>query len=164
MVVKRIFTQLHQQYYKLSARLCNPPCPFRIENHMATSGSKLWVPSQSFASFFCWRWGTVGPYSHGENLEIEFFDITTLEKQPASSLLEAENDGEPLQQDDTESHGDSKSTEYLGWNHRLFLSFSGICRGINRNNTQSRKRVNIASTAFRIRKSDENCHREHWKQ
>lgn len=157
MVVKRIFTSYINNIIIIGTLSLNS------RNHMATSGSKLWVPSRSSASFFCWRWGTVGQCFHGEKLEIEFFDITTLEKQPASPLLEAENDGEPLQQDDTESHGDSKSTEYLRWNHRLFLSFSGICRWITWNNTRRRKRVKIADTAFRIRKSDWNCHREYRK-
>ena len=63
-----------------------------MENFMATSGSKLWVPGQSFVGFFA-DTSTVGPNSYGENPEIDFLDVTILEEQPASPHVGAENEG-----------------------------------------------------------------------
>ena len=126
---------------------------------MATGGSKLWVPGQSFASFFADNSHTVSPR---EDLEIEDFDITTLEApmvggpkmkeklssnwkaQPARSLVGTENEGETLSSRTTQNHTAMvKSTVYLRRNHRLVLFFLGICQGITRSNTQCRKKVKI---------------------
>ena len=68
------------------------------------------MPDRSFASFFADAGRAVGLDSHGENPRVEFSDSTTLKKQPAGSLVEAENEGETL---DPGTHGDGKSTEYL---------------------------------------------------
>ena len=60
--------------------------------------------------FVFWHLHTVCPE---EDLEINDFDTTWLEEQPAPSLVGAKNEGETPQQDDTESHGDGKSILYL---------------------------------------------------
>lgn len=44
--------------------------PWRMESQRARGGSKMWVPSQLFANFFCLRSHTG---STGENLQIEDF-------------------------------------------------------------------------------------------
>ncbi len=61
----------------------------------------------------CRYWYTVDPDSGGENPEIENFDITILEGQPANPHVGAEKDGETLKQDDIETGSDGKSTVYL---------------------------------------------------
>lgn len=54
----------------------------------------------------------VGPPVGAEN-EGETQGVTTPGGQPAKSPNRAANEGEALDQDDTEAHDDGKSTEYL---------------------------------------------------
>ena len=74
-------TGIYQRSHKYRGRAPRYSCT--MENFMATSGSKLWVPGQSFVGFFA-DTGTVSPNSYGENPEIDFLDVTILEEQPAS--------------------------------------------------------------------------------
>lgn len=66
---------------------------------MATGGSKMWVPGESFASFICLRLHTDSP---GEKLQIEDFDMTGLpEEQSARPLGGAKDNRITLKEDDT---------------------------------------------------------------
>ena len=65
---------------------------------MAASGSKMWMPGQSFARFFA-DTGTVGQDDGVENPEVELFDLTTLGEEPASPHAGPENEGKVLQQE-----------------------------------------------------------------
>lgn len=113
------------------------PCKWRTTWQQAVSSYECLL---SHLPVFFWHSHTICPE---EELEIEDLDITFLEEQPACSLIGAGNEGETLQQDDSESHGDGKSTEYIRWNHRLILFYLGICQGITKSNIQCRKKVKI---------------------
>lgn len=54
--------------------VAHPVGSFKMEKHMATGDSQMWVPGQSFAGFFFFAYVR----THGENLQIEDFDITRL--------------------------------------------------------------------------------------